>query len=165
MPILSLCQWLDSTAWSVALRESTWVYPIIESIHVLSLCLFLGFAVILDLRLVGIALQRTRVSEISQRLMPWTVAGFVVMVVSGALLFYSSPVRFYGNVFFRVKAAMLILAGLNAWVFHLTIYRRLEAWDEAVVTPVAARVAGSVSLALWAVIVVAGRMIAYNWFD
>jgi len=165
MAILSLCQWLDSTAWSVALRESTWVYPIIESIHVLSLCLFLGFAVILDLRLVGIALQRTRVSEISQRLMPWTVAGFVVMVVSGALLFYSSPVRFYGNVFFRVKAAMLILAGLNAWVFHLTIYRRLEAWDEAVVTPVAARVAGSVSLALWAVIVVAGRMIAYNWFD
>ena len=165
MAILSLCQWLDSTAWSVALRESTWVYPIIESIHVLSLCLFLGFAVILDLRLVGIALQRTRVSEISQQLMPWTVAGFVVMVVSGALLFYSSPVRFYGNVFFRVKAAMLILAGLNAWVFHLTIYRRLEAWDEAVVTPVAARVAGSVSLALWAVIVVAGRMIAYNWFD
>ena len=165
MPILSLCQWLDSTAWSVALRESTWVYPIIESIHVLSLCLFLGFAVILDLRLVGIALQRTRVSEISQRLMPWTVAGFIVMVVSGTLLFYSAPVRFYGNVFFRVKAAMLILAGLNAWVFHLTIYRRLEAWDEAVVTPVAARVAGSVSLALWAVIVVAGRMIAYNWFD
>ena len=165
MAILSLCQWLDSTAWSVALRESTWVYPVIESIHVLSLCLFLGFAVILDLRLVGIALQRTRVSEISQRLMPWTVAGFIVMVVSGTLLFYSSPVRFYGNVFFRVKAAMLILAGLNAWVFHLTIYRRLEAWDEAVVTPFAARVAGSVSLALWAVIVVAGRMIAYNWFD
>jgi hypothetical protein len=165
MFILQLCQWLNATEWSVALRESTWVYPIIESIHVLSLCLFLGFAVVLDLRLIGVAMRKTRVSEIAERLMPWTVTGFIIMVISGALLFYSAPVRFYGNVFFRVKAVMLLLAGLNAWIFHATVFRRLPTWDDAAITPTAARLAGSVSLALWAVIVVAGRMIAYNWFD
>jgi hypothetical protein len=165
MLILRMCQWLDATPWSVALRESTWAYPIVESIHVLALCLFLGLAVVLDLRLVGVAMRRTRVSEIVERLMPWTTAGFVVMVTTGALLFYSSPVRFYGNVFFRVKALTLVLAGLNAWVFHATIRRRLPEWDEAPVAPPAARVAGYLSLALWMVIVVSGRMIAYNWFN
>jgi len=165
MFILRACRWLDATPWSVALRESTWVYPIVESTHVLGLCLFLGFAVVLDLRLIGAAMRRTRVSEIAERLMPWTVAGFAIMVVSGALLFYSSPVRFYGNVFFRVKAVTLALAGLNAWVFHATIYRRLDAWDDAPVTPAGARAAGYLSLTFWLVIVVSGRMIAYNWFN
>jgi hypothetical protein len=165
MLILRVCQWLDATPWSVALRESTWVYPIVESIHVLGLCLFLGFAVVLDLRLVGIAMRRTRVSEIAERLMPWTAAGFVVMVITGALLFYSSPVRFYGNVFFRLKLLTLVLAGLNAWVFHATVYRRVHDWDAAPVAPAAARAAGYLSLTLWMVIVVSGRMIAYNWFN
>jgi hypothetical protein len=165
MLILRVCQWLGATPWSVALRESTWAYPIVESIHVLALCLFLGFAVVLDLRLVGVAMTRTRVSEIVERLMPWTTAGFVVMVITGALLFYSSPVRFYGNVFFRAKALTLVLAGLNARVFHATICRRLPEWDEAPVAPAAARAAGYLSLTLWMVIVVSGRMIAYNWFN
>jgi hypothetical protein len=165
MLILHVCQWLGATPWSVALRESTWAYPIVESIHVLALCLFLGFAVVLDLRLVGVAMRRTRVSEIVERLMPWTTAGFVLMVTTGALLFYSSPVRFYGNVFFRVKALTLVLAGLNALVFHATVCRRLREWDEAPVAPAAARVAGYLSLTLWMVIVVSGRMIAYNWFN
>lgn len=163
--ILRVCQWLDQIPWSVALRESTWVYPIIESIHVLSLCVFVGLAVLLDLRLIGAGMRHTRVSEITERLMPWTVVGFVVMVVSGAVLFCSAPVRFYGNVFFRIKVVLLLLAGLNAWIFHATIYRRLPEWDEAPIAPAAARFAGSVSLALWAGIIVVGRMIAYNWFN
>jgi hypothetical protein len=165
MPFLRVCQWLDATPWSRALRESTWAYPIIESIHVLSLCLFLGFVIVLDFRLLGIAIRRTRISEISQRLMPWTIVGFVVMVISGLLLFYASPVRFYNNVFFRVKVVTLVLAGLNAWVFHATVYRRLPEWDEAIVAPAGARAAGYLSLTLWLVVVVSGRMIAYNWFN
>jgi len=165
MSLLGFCRWLATTDWSIALHESLWVYPIVESVHVLTLCLFVGTAVMLDLRLLGVTMRRVRVSEVMTQLIPFTLAGFVVMVTSGALLFYSNPVRTYLNVFFRIKVVMLILAGLNVWVFQRTVYRRVAEWDLNPVMPRGARVAGGVSLALWAGIVVAGRMIAYNWFD
>ena len=98
-------------------------------------------------------------------LLPWTAAGFVLMVISGALLFYAIPVRTFQNIFFRIKVALLILSGLNVWIFHSGIYRRMTEWDLDPVPPRRARVAAGLSLALWAGIVVAGRMIAYNWFD
>ena len=88
------------------------------------------------------------------------------MVVTGALLFYAIPVRTYQSIFFRVKVAMLLLAGLNVWLFHSRVepsHRRRGIWRRS--HPSAARVAAVVSLVLWAGIIVAGRMIAYNWFD
>lgn len=160
----AVMQWMGDTAWSIALRESTWTYPIVETAHVLALCLFLGLAVLLDLRLLGGVLRRTRVTEVIARVMPWTWFGFAIMVVTGAVLFSADPVRFYGNVFFRVKFALLGAAGLNAAVFHTTVYRRVGQWDLSTGTPRGARVAGAVSLAAWAGVVVTGRMIAYNWF-
>src|SRR5262249_6597142 len=82
------------------------------------------------------------------------------------LLFYAIPLRTYHNVFFRLKALLLVLAALNAWVFHSGgVYRRLEQWDTSAVTPRAAKLAGAFSLALWVAIILSGRMIAYNWFD
>jgi len=91
---------------------------------------------------------------------------FVLMVVSGVLLFFAIPLRTYHNVFFRLKAVLLIAAALNAWVFHNGgMYRRLAEWDNAAVTPRAAKLAGAFSLALWVAIIFSGRMIAYNWFD
>lgn len=158
-------EWLASTSWSIALHESLYMYPLIESTHVLTLGLFVGLAVMLDLRLLGLAMRRVPVSEVAARLLPWTKAGFVVMVITGMLLFYAIPVRSYQSVFFRVKVAMLLLAGLNVWLFHARVGRRIADWDLAPVTPPAARAAAIVSLVLWAGIVVAGRMIAYNWFD
>ena len=104
-------------------------------------------------------------TEIRRRLGPWMVAGFVVMVITGALLFYAIPVRSYQSLWFRIKVVALVLAGLNAFVFHSGIDRRVAEWDRQRVPPPAARRAGAASLVLWAVIVVAGRMIAYNWFD
>jgi len=87
------------------------------------------------------------------------------MVVSGALVFYAIPVRTYQNIFFRIKVAMPILSGVNAWIFYSTVYRKVFEWDLDPVPPKRARVATGLSLALWSGIVVAGRMIAYNWFD
>ena len=87
------------------------------------------------------------------------------MIVTGRLLFYAIPVRSYHNVFFRIKAIMLVLAGLNAFVFHNGIYRKVFEWDVEPRAPRAARAAGACSLVLWALIIVSGRMIAYNWFD
>ena len=165
MSLLSFCQWLEKTPGSIALHESLWMYPIVESVHVLTLCLFLGTVVMLDLRLLGVTMRGVPVSDIVSQLSPWTLAGFFLMVVSGALLFYAIPVRTYQNVFFRAKVLMLILAGLNAFIFHSTTYRTMAKWDLNPVPPKGARMSGFLSLILWAGIVAAGRMIAYNWFD
>jgi hypothetical protein len=163
--LMRFLEWLANTPWSIALHESLWVYPIIESVHVLTLCLFLGTTVMLDLRLLGWTMRRTRVSEVAAQLLPWTVIGFLVMVLSGSLLFYAIPVRTFQNIFFRIKVAMLILSGLNVWVFHSTVFRKVAEWDLDDVPPKRARRTAAVSLLLWAGIVVCGRMIAYNWFD
>ena len=157
--------WLGNTQWSVALHESQYAYSIVESIHVWALCLFVGFAVLLDLRLVGAIFYSVPVSHMTKRLLPWTKAGFAIMVVSGVVLFYAIPLRTYHNVFFRVKAILLILAALNAFGFHNGIYRHIDKWDTDGLPPRTARHAGMASLALWVAIVFCGRMIAYNWFD
>ena len=165
MSLLGFCQWLGSTEGSIALHESIWAYPIVESLHVLTLCVFLGLTVMLDLRLLGVTMVRAPASEVAGRLLPWTIAGFAVMVTTGALLFYAIPVKTYLNIFFRIKVALLVLAGVNAAVFQLTIWRSMDQWDVDPVPPLRARLAAGVSLVLWAGVVVAGRMIAYNWFD
>jgi hypothetical protein len=165
MSLLGFCQWLESMPASIALHESIWGYPIIESVHVLTLCLFLGFTIMFDLRLLGATLVATPVSEVTRRLMPWITAGFVVMVTTGALLFFAIPVKTYLNIFFRIKVAFLVLAGVNVAVFQRTVSRSMQQWDLDPVPPFRARLASGVSLVLWAGIVVAGRMIAYNWFD
>ena len=161
----AVAEWLANTEWSVALHESQYAYAIVESIHVWALCLFVGFAVMLDLRLVGAIFRGVPVAHMTQRVLPWTKVGFVVMVISGVLLFYAIPVRTYHNVFFRAKAVLLLLAGLNVLIFHQGIARSMSEWDRGGLPPRAARLAGMVSLALWVAIVFSGRLIAYNWFD
>jgi hypothetical protein len=163
---LNLLRWIQATPGSTGIRESTWTYPVIESVHVLGLCLFLGFALIWDMRLLNKAFRRVPVSDIQARVMPWVNVGFIIMVISGSLLFYEEPVRFYGNIFFRLKIVALLLAGLNALIFHFfTSGKRLVEWDSSPISPRSAKVAGYVSIFLWVCIVVFGRFIAYNWFD
>ena len=165
MSLLAFCEWLASTNGSIALHESLYMYPIVESTHVLALCLFVGLAVILDLRLLGLILRDAPVTDFVDHLLPWTIAGFAVMIVTGVLLFYAIPVRTYQSIFFRAKVLMLLGAGLNIWIFHSGIYRRVAEWNLLGRTPSPARRAALISLVLWAGVIVAGRMIAYNWFD
>jgi hypothetical protein len=93
MSLLAYCEWLAATEGSIALHESMYMYPIVESSHVLALMLFVGFATILDLRLLGLILKRVPVSQVAERLLPWTIGGFIVMVITGVLLFYASGPR------------------------------------------------------------------------
>ena len=165
MSLLSAFEWLAATEWSIALHESQYMYSWIESTHVVALTLFVGLAVMLDLRLLGLTLKRVPVSEMLDRVLPWTKVGFVVMVITGVLLFYAIPVRSYQNIFFRIKVIMLLLAGLNVWFFHGRVEKSVADWDLDPIAPRGARIAAAISLVLWAGIVVAGRMIAYNWFD
>ena len=119
---------LGETAWNVGLRESLWIYPIVETAPVLGLALFVGLAVLLDLRLVGLALPRVAVSVVVAQLQPWTWAGFALMVVTGVMLFLSDPATFAANPFFQIKIGLLAVAGLNAWIFHCTVYRTVASW-------------------------------------
>jgi len=163
----SFLEWLATTSWSIALHESRYMYLVVLTIHVLTLCLFVGAALIVDLRLMGAMLRRVPASEIIQRLLPWSAAGFLVMIVSGSLMFYAAPLDKYENLFFRVKMGLLALAGINVWVFFNTVYRSIPEWDLDLVPPGKARLAGGVALVLWAAIITAGRMIPYQqyWFD
>jgi hypothetical protein len=163
--LLHFAEWLADTQWSIALHESLYGYAIVESVHVWALCIFLGMAVLLDIRLLGWGLRGVPVSNMVRRLLPWSKLGFAVMLVSGLLLFYAIPVRTYHSVWFRLKLILLVLAGLNAWWFHVRTERTLAAWDTSARLPRGARMAGAASLVLWAAIVISGRMIAYNWFD
>ena len=165
MSLLPFCEWLAGTNGSIALHESLYVYPIAESVHVWTLVVFVGLGVILDLRLLGVALRSVPVTELMERLGPWVVAGFVVMAASGSLLFYAVPVRTYQSVWFRSKMVFLVLAALNAWVFHSGVYRSVARWDLATTIPRRAKLAGAISLVLWAGVILSGRFIAYNWFD
>jgi hypothetical protein len=167
MSLLRFCQWLASTRGSIALHESLWGYPTIATVHVMALPLFVGTIAILDLRLLGVRMSDVPVSEIAHRLMPWVAGGFVVLILSGSLLFYADPVRYYPNIFLRLKLLLLIASGVNAWVFHRSGY--LTAADRGLYPAASrgAKAAGVTSLLLLAAIVLAGRLIAYydEWFD
>ena len=163
--IHSFAEWIDSHAWSTALHESLWMYPLIESTHVLTVVLFVGLLVMVDLRMLGFAFRETPVSELTRRLLPWSVAGFVIMVATGVLLFYAIPVRTAHSVWFRVKVIFLIAAAINAWWFHRRVSRDRERWDSQPRPPRNVRITAAISLSLWTGVIVAGRMIAYNWFD
>ena len=167
MSLLRLCEWLASTPGSIALHESQYLYLVVLSVHVLTLCLFVGTAAMIDLRLMGLTMQRVRMSEVMARLLPWTTAGFLLMILSGSLLFYAAPLLRYQNIFFRAKMLTLVLAAINVWVFHKTVDRRRAEWDLDPVPPRSARVGGGVALVLWAILIMLGRMIPYQvyWFD
>ena len=165
MSLLAFCHWLAATEGSTALRESLMMYPLVESTHVLFLLLFVGMTVIWDLRLLGLAMKEVSITEMAARVLPWVRAGFAVMVTTGVLLVYAIPVRTYQSVWFRAKVIFLVLAFINIWYFHARVLPHAASWDRDVRLPKAARRAGLASIVLWGLIIVAGRFIAYNWFD
>jgi hypothetical protein len=163
MTLSGWCQWLQDTAWGTGIRESEWLFPIIEGTHVLALALSVGVLLVMDLRLAGVLMKREPVSQVSNQLMPWSLCGFAIMFVTGALLFWSQAVKAYGSIFFRIKLALLLMAGINALVFELTLRRSVSTWDTAETPPFRARMAGVLGIVFWAGVIAAGRTMAYNF--
>ncbi len=163
--ISSFTIWLSTTEWSIELHESLYAYTLIESAHVIGIMLFVGSIAMVDLRLLGLTWRDVPVSEMNARILPWTVVGFVLMFVTGLLLFYAIPVRTWHSLWFRTKVILLIAAAINVWVFHRRVERNRAQWDTVALPPRAVRISAALSLALWVGVVVMGRMIAYNWFD
>jgi uncharacterized protein DUF6644 len=161
MSLLHLAQWLNETRWSIFLRENDWSFAIIETVHILGLGLSVGIIMWVDLRLVGLALRGHRPADVLRQLEPWAIGGFSVMFLSGFLLLSAEPLKCYTRVSFRLKALMLILAGVNYLYFHTRVRRSLRDFDEARELPWRARMVGYLSLALWLGIIFCGRWMAY----
>ena len=159
--MLAFCKWLQQTSVGSSVRESLWLFPVIETVHLLGMAALIGNVTVLDLRLLGWMLRRERVSALAGRLLPWAWAGFAVQVVTGTILFSSEAVKIYGNPAFRLKMLLLSLAGVHALIFHRTIYRQVATGDDIAALPAGAKVAGSISILLWVAIVAAGRFIGF----
>jgi hypothetical protein len=143
------------------IRESDWMFPTIETVHVFALVLVVGTIMTVDLRLLGIANKDRPFSEVASEMLPWTWAAFAVAALAGMLMFSSKALTYYGNIPFRLKMVCLPLAGINMVMFHWLGTRHLEAWDRGR-PPRAAKLAGGASLLLWTAIVAAGRWIGFT---
>lgn len=162
MSLLSFCQWLQDTPIGVGIRESNWWFTILEIVHTLGITLVAGTILLVDLRLLGVGLKREPVADVVGYVVPWTLSGFALMALTGSLLVSSEALRCYYSPAFRIKLILLSLAGLNALIFHFTVYRDAPRWAPGSAAPFRARVAGMVSLVLWIGIIAAGRAIAYG---
>ncbi len=164
LPLQSLFEWVDNLDSSWELRGSQYLWSWIVVTHVVSVTMFAGLIVMMDLRLLGVGNMRAPFSQVQRRLFPWQMVGLVLSVSSGLILLYAQPMQYYANIFFWMKMVMMVVAGANALVFHYLTYETVAAWDTSGTPPFGAKLAGVVSIVLWAGVIVSGRLIPYNWF-
>ena len=163
--MLNFVEWLATTKWSIALHESLYLYPWIESSHVLFICFFFGTLIFVDLRLTGKVFGDLSIAEMNKKILPLTIIGFCLMSLTGLLLFYAIPIRNYQNIFFRIKIFLILIAGLNALFFHKKMSKEAKNWDKDSLVPTTMKVSAVASLFVWSLVIISGRLIAYNWFD
>ena len=159
-----LLERLADTPLSHLIHESDVGFPAVESAHVVAITLVLGSIMIVDLRLLGLASTKTAVTALTAEILPWTWGFFILAVVTGALMFISQPVDYFGNTAFRVKMLLLVVAGLNMLAFHAVAWRGVAAWDRDPKPPARARLAGGISLVCWLAVIAAGRVIGFTMF-
>ena len=161
MAVEQALTWLQDLNFPTQIRESVWLFPTIETVHVFALVLVVGSIMAVDLRLLGLANRERPFSELAREMLPWTWVAFAVAAVAGFLMFSSKALIYYGNIPFRIKMCCLLLAGINMALFHWLGTRHLETWDRKQ-PPMPAKFAGGASLLLWTTIVAAGRWIGFT---
>ena len=142
-----------------AFMQMRWSWPLMESAHFIGLTMLFGSIAAWDLRLLGL-LKEVPVAAF-HRLVPYAVAGFAINVASGFCFLVTFPDQYVYNSAFHLKVFCLLLAGVNVAVFYLTMFRRVSRLGPGVQPPAAARLSGAASLALWAIIIICGRMITF----
>ena len=161
MSLINFLNWLQHTWWAVGIKESDFVFPLIEGSHILSLSFSVGMVMILDMRLLRISFRSQPVSQLMGQLMPWTMTGFAVMLLTGFLLVAAQAVKVYGNTFFRIKMVLMLLAGLNALYYQVRYYPKMAEWERTK-TPLGVRIIAVLSLILWIGVIACGRTTAYE---
>ncbi|HEY2678298.1 MAG TPA: DUF6644 family protein [Steroidobacteraceae bacterium] len=157
----SVLTWLQNLNFPTQIRESEWLFPTIETVHVLALVLLVGSIMTVDLRLLGLANRERPFSEVAGEMLPWTRRAFAVAALAGFLMFSSKALTYYGDIPFRFKMLCLLLAGANMLFFHSIGTRRLQEWDSGK-APLPAKLAGGTSLLLWISIVALGRWVGFT---
>ena len=162
MDIDSGLRWLQATTLATGIRDSLFYFPLLESVHVLGLSLVVGTIVVIDLRLLGLASTQRSFQRVASDVFKWTWGAFAVTAVAGALMFTTNAEVYFHNFYFRMKLALLVLAGLNVIVFQRTAYRSLPRWDRAPAAPPIGRAIAVISLVVWIGAIFAGRMIGFT---
>jgi hypothetical protein len=153
---------LEDTRFATGVRDSLYLFPMIESAHVMALSVVFGTITIVDLRLLGVASGERRFARLSGELLKITWGAFAITAVTGAMMFATNARVYVGNTSFRVKILLLALAGLNMLLFQATTGRGMMRWDQNRVVPRAGKVAAACSLVLWMAIIFAGRIIGFT---
>lgn len=161
-PLRDLIAYLEGSGLADNVRENDLLFPLLESIHVLAICLVVGSILAVDLRLIGFAWVNRPVSRVTAGILPLTWSAFVVAIASGGLLFISNATKYLDNGFFVAKMFLIALAGLNMLVFHLISARNVATWEYRAPPPLPARLAGGLSLLLWIAVVACGRWIGFT---
>jgi hypothetical protein len=157
-----LISYLEHSALADNIRENDVLFPLIESVHVLAICLVVGSILAVDLRLLGLAYVHRSVGAVTRGILPLTWGAFVVAVASGGLMFISNATKYLGNGFFLAKLVLIGVAGLNMLVFHAISAKDLRRWENDKKPPLAARLAGGLSIMLWIAVVACGRWIGFT---
>jgi hypothetical protein len=152
--------WLEGLPLASYIGEG-WMFPFLESLHVLTGTFVVGSILMVDLRLLGWAASRYPVSRIVKEVVPWTYGACVLSVIAGLGLFLTRAGHYVENTAFQIKMVLLVLAGLNMAVFHLVTVRGIARWDDTAGTPPGARFAGGCSLLLWVGVMLSGRWIGH----
>jgi hypothetical protein len=157
-----LLSYLEDNGVADAIRENDVLFPFIESIHVVAICLVVGSILAVDLRLLGLASTRRPLSSVTRGILPLTWGAFALAVASGGLMFISNATKYLGNGYFIAKMVLIGVAGVNMLIFHAISARDQPRWENDTRLPLAARVAGGVSMVLWIAVVACGRWIGFT---
>ena len=158
----ALIAFFEDSGLADRIRENEYLFPLIESVHVLAICLVVGSILAVDLRLLGVAYIREPVSRVTKGILPLTWCAFSVALFSGSLLFISNATKYLANGYFDTKILLIGAAGLNMAVFQSIGAKNMSRWDNAAVPPPTARLAGGLSIMLWIAVVACGRWIGFT---
>lgn len=154
MSIQTFGDWLYATPISTTFRETTWIIPTVQSLHILAIAVVVGSALVSELRLAGVLATDESPARVVRRYLPWIWSALVVLLASGMLLIVAEPARTLGNTVFWAKMALVLLAFLATLLLRRPLLR-----DEA--RPAAKAVAWLL-LVVWIAVIFCGRFIAYT---
>ena len=156
----TIWSWLEGSGVAVAMREWTWAYPIVEIAHIIGFVVLVGAAFMFDLRLLGVS-RALPVTDLASHLLRWSRASLFMVVPTGFLMFMTNAAKLAANPVFRLKLILIVVAGLNAFVFRHWLSKSIESWNIDETSPVAAKISAAFSLLAWSAVISCGRLIAF----
>lgn len=162
MDINALLKSIEATGLATRIRESVFLFPMIESTHVIGLALVFGTIAIIDLRLLGFASTHRSFQRMASDILKWTWGAFALTVLTGSLMFTTNATVYYHNFYFRTKMVLLALTGINMLFFELTAGRTIHKWDTAPSAPRSGKAVAALSLTLWIGVICVGRLIGFT---